>query len=676
MDVEVPMNSYLLLAVAGFVTFQPEAPDARWKELHENLVKAIREGDYEIAASSGRMALQAAERLDPAGPRKAETMIEMARVQWRQGDYTAADDELRETLKLLEKMAGKHLELEARAWNLHAEVLADLGRRDESASLATKAYKARLKKFGPEHLETVESVDTLAALGLAYEDTRGDNFRMRTHWSVPEMSLKVREKLLGKDHPDLAASHLAVARNRLRDADAERHLRQALKLLQKVNPRHGELPATWTLLGRHLRVRGELDDAEQVLQRALKLWRYHDDSGWPPRAARALLELALLRGQQHKTAEADKIYREALGLHFFWARDEVLCDYLAKTPFQRGFGNDATTLTSPEALLHEMMRRGGPAIEKALVKRSQDLGKQLKPANRNDEPLRNLEVLTALRRLQKRIDPVKIEVRGPARIEAIFPHMPDLDVALVNQDEKAPVGYQEGGDYRTGRLERWRLQVRDAKGNDVPVVDFLSSFGGGLTRDSILKPEQKWEATLQVRSYVHLLPGDYTLQVQYHDIDPIAGMDWIGGRVVCKSEEIRVHVQPRVIDLSAAERKTIADLIEKVTGKDELRLPDGIYGKNHHKWIAPESPQGKLLSLDWKAVPQMIDEVTEEATSPRRRAWLLMILFATTTCHDPRDEDGVLPDRARAGKIDHEAQFRFARRWEAFRDYIVVREGK
>jgi hypothetical protein len=41
MDVEVPMNTYLLLAVAGFVISQPNAPDARWKELHDNLVKAM-----------------------------------------------------------------------------------------------------------------------------------------------------------------------------------------------------------------------------------------------------------------------------------------------------------------------------------------------------------------------------------------------------------------------------------------------------------------------------------------------------------------------------------------------------------------------------------------------------------------------------------------------------------
>jgi tetratricopeptide (TPR) repeat protein len=678
------MNACLVLAVAGLASFQPEVPEARWKQLHEEMVTAIRKGHYDQAAFSGRTALQVAERLDREGPRKAETMIEVARVHWRQGGYGEADHELREVRKLLEKRAGKYPELEARAWNLHAEVLADVGQDEEAAALAAKAYKARMKKFGAEHLETVESVDTLAALGRAYDDLRGENFIGRSHWSVEEMSLKVREKLLGKEHPNLVASHIAVARNRLRDADAEKHLRLALKLLQKVNPRHPEIAETWTLLGRHLRLRAELHDADQVLKRALKPWRYHDDSGWPPRAARALLEVALLRGQQHKTAEADKLYQEALERHYFWSRDELLCDYLAKVPFhRRGFGSDEMTLTSPEALLHEMMRRGGLVIEKALVKRSQDLAKKLKPAKSDIEPHRNLEVLTALRRLQKLSDPVKIEVRGPARIEAIFPHIPDLDVALVNRDEKrVPVGYQAGGDYRTGRLERWRLQVRDAKGIDVPVVSYLSEFGGGLTGYAILKPDQKWEAALRVRSYVYLLPGDYTLEVQYHDLDSIAGLDWIGGRIVCKSDEIRLHVQPRVIDTSAAEQKTIADLIESLNGKDELRLLDGPYGKDHHKLIAPESPQGKLLSLGWKAVPKMIDEVTDEATSPRRRAWLLTILFTTTTCHNPHDEDGVLPDYrgpgfSRSGaKIDHEAQLRFARRWEAFRDYIVVRTGK
>ncbi|MBI1829908.1 MAG: hypothetical protein HYR84_00490 [Planctomycetes bacterium] len=645
------------------------------------MVTAIRDGDYDHASFQGRLALNFARRMEPADPPIAQTMIELARIKWKQGIYGAANDQLHEVRNRLEKTPGQHADLEARTWNLHAEVLAALGQNTDAGMLAGKAYKARLKKFGAEHLETVESIDTMTGLGQAYDEERGENFVSRSHWSVAEMSLKVREKLLGKAHPDTATSHVAIARNRPHDADAEKHLRLALKLWMKINPRHPELAETWTLLGRRLRLRGELDDADQTIRHALKLLRYHDDSGWPAKAGAALLELAHVRGQQHKIAEADKLYLQALEHHFYWLSDEELCGYFARIPFdRRSFGSDATTLTNGEAYLHEMVRRGTPAIDKALTKRAQELAKKLQASKRDDSPPRNLEVLTALRRLQKKADPIGIEVRGAGEIEAVFPNVPDLDVALVNQDERrAIVGYQAGGDYRTGRQERWRLDVRDAKGNSLPVIDYLSAFGGGLTGYSVLKPDQKWQTTLHVRSFIKLPPGDYTLRVQYHDIDSIAGLDWVGGRIVCQSNEIRLHIQPRVIDVSAEEKKTIDSLIEKIDGKQEVRVAEGPFGKEHHKLIAPDSPQGRLLSLGWKVVPPLIDEATHEATSPRRRAVLLSMLFTLTGYHDPRHESGVLPDYRGPGesasnaKIDHAKQFEFAKQWTAFRKHLVVR---
>jgi hypothetical protein len=311
-----------------------------------------------------------------------------------------------------------------------------------------------------------------------------------------------------------------------------------------------------------------------------------------------------------------------------------------------------------------------------------------------------------LRRLQKKSDPVAIEVKGPIEIEAIFPHLPDIAVALVNQDEKrTPIGFQEGGDYRSGRQERWRIEVRDAMKNHVPGVADLSRIGGGFTGYSLLKPNQKWHTTLHVRNFVQLVPGDYTLRVQYHDTDSIASMNWLGGRIVCQSEEIRLHVQPRVIDRTEKEKETIAELIEKVNGKEELRVLAASYSKGYHDFITPDSPEGRLLSLGWKAVPQMIDEVVNEVTPPRRRAWLLGLLFSITTYHDPRGADGVLPDHrsvsggwsvqggfddrtssgggsfgsmseVRNTKRDMTKQLEFAGRWEAFHKYLVVRSEK
>lgn len=318
----------------------------------------------------------------------------------------------------------------------------------------------------------------------------------------------------------------------------------------------------------------------------------------------------------------------------------------------------------------------------------------------------NLEVLTALRRLQKKRDPLGVQIKGPVRMEAVFPHVPDIAVSLLNQDERhTPILYKSGGDYRGGRQERWRFDVRDAKGNVVRVRDRLENEGGGMYGHSILKPRQKWQTVLKVSNFVELLPGDYTLRIQYHDDDEIAASSWLGGRIVCQSSEMHLHIQPRVIDLSASERKTIARLLEKLNDKGDVKVLAGTYGKGDHEFIAPDSPAGQLLALSWKAVPQMIEESLNDITAPQQRAWMLALLFSITTYHSPVSEAGVLPAYAYAGsgwsvwfgtdeamssggmswsppnrtdrsKIVLSKQLEFARRWEAFREYIVVRTKK
>ena len=135
-----------------------------------------------------------------------------------------------------------------------------------------------------------------------------------------------------------------------------------------------------------------------------------------------------------------------------------------------------------------------------------------------------------------------------------------------------------GGNYRGGRQERWRLEVRDAKGNQVPLQEW-SGDGGGLFGYAILKPDQKWHTTLKVSSFVDLVPGDYTLRVQYHDSDEIAGMNWLAGRIVSQSEEIRLHIQPRVIDVTAKEKEAIAQLLEKLNMKGDVKVLAGSYTK-------------------------------------------------------------------------------------------------
>lgn len=431
--------------------------------------------------------------------------------------------------------------------------------------------------------------------------------------------------------------------------------------------------------------------------------------GGPGLPEGTLLKLANARGEAGKIAEADKLLLAATRLHFSRLNDEELCNRFARIVAERRYGSRSDSAAGPASIeghLREMLRRGGPVAEKALQARvdRQTKAMQSGKPDRDGQPY-NLEVLTALRRLQGQPDPVRIEVNGERDLESIFPNLPKFGVALVNRDgRKLPVSYCNGGDYRSGRLERWRFAITSVKGKATPAVfGEPIRFGGGLFAYSVLEPGQKWNTVLDARNYVELVPGNYSIRIQYHDSDELADRAWLGGRIVCQSDEIRLHVQPRVIDIAKADRLAAAGWIAKLESAGTVKVLAGSYGKDSHEFLPPESPAGRLLALGWKAVPPLLDAVTDGATPPVRRAWILGLLHSITSYHSPLWADGVLPNyrsqsagwavwygndgamssgglgsggtSSGSGKIEPEKQLEFARRWESFRKHVVARDA-
>ena len=685
------MNCTLFLILAGIALEKPEI-DAKCKQSLDDSIENYRKGEYRSAESAIEMAAILSKEFDPSDPRRVRVLIESARVNGKLGRFQTSLRLLDDADAILRKSPALKAEFEARSQVVRAEMFWQLGRIKDARPQADKAYIEQVKIRGTEHIETVEALD---ALELANSNDG-------------RKSLEIREKLFGKGHPNCAAGHLLIARLRLHDEGAEQQIRLAMRLFQKTNPAHAELAVAWTQLGRHYRARNQLDRAAQTLEYALEKWHRLDEKH--PLAAEAMAVLADIRGQKGQVIEADKLYADALERHFSDLRDEDICRHFTEVLLSRDVyrpSDGEPRLNDVEAYLTEMIRRGGSIIEKALVESAKELTPTAEaPRAELGKRPHNLEVLTALRRLQKKRDPLDVEVKGPVRMEAVFPHVPDIAVSLLNQDERHhPIRFKMGGDYRGGRQERWRFDVRDAKGNVVLVRDRLDVEGGGLFDHAILKPGQRWHTVLEVSNFVELLPGDYTLRIQYHDDKEIAASTWLGGRIVCQSPELHLHIQPRVIDLAATEKKTIARLLEKLNDKGDVKILAGTYGKGDHEFIAPDSPAGQLLALGWKAVPQMIEESLNDITPTRQRAWMLGLLYSITTYHSPVSEDGVLPTFAHGGsgwsvwfgtdeamssggmswspsyrndrsKIVLSKQLEFARRWEAFREYIVVRTKK
>jgi tetratricopeptide (TPR) repeat protein len=130
-----------------------------------------------------------------------------------------------------------------------------------------------------------------------------------------EQALKIREKNLGPDHPDVATSlnNLALLYDdQGKYAEAEPLYQRARKIDEKaLGPEHPEVAIHLNNLAELYREQGKYAEAEPLYQRALKI----DEKALGPEhpnVAIRLNNLAMLYQNQGKYAEAEPLYQRAL----------------------------------------------------------------------------------------------------------------------------------------------------------------------------------------------------------------------------------------------------------------------------------------------------------------------------------------------------------------------------
>lgn len=343
--------------------------------------------------------------------------------------------------------------------------------------------------------------------------------------------------------------------------------------------------------------------------------------------------------------------------------------------------------------LREVFRRGGKEWEGYLAEKAKAGG---------ESP--QILFLTALRRLQGKPDPVDVVVEGDREVALTWPVEHTFKVALRLADgERGPVAFMEGGDYRRGRQERFRVEATDSSGKILPARRLRDGFIGGLLDYRDLKPGEAWKTELDLASYLSLpSPGTYRVRIQYHDRQYISDLDDVSRFIVCASREITIKAEPRTIRLSAEERKEISGWIRDLDPKEALKVLAGAYTEDCHDFIPPNSPAGKLLAAGWKSVPDLVEEASKEDLNPRKRAWLFSLLFTVTRLNDPREVDALGPyasrnrgwavvggfgepelrgfggfeEGAAGGRMDPEAQRKLAERWRATLQGVRVEEAR
>jgi hypothetical protein len=275
--------------------------------------------------------------------------------------------------------------------------------------------------------------------------------------------------------------------------------------------------------------------------------------------------------------------------------------------------------------------------------------------------------------------------------------LPSIGVSLVNLDiEKVDVPFQPGGDYRSGRQARWRIEATDSKGKVFTRTDWEGGLmGGGLSSTGRLKFKEEMRNGLSLSQFVPtLVPGSYTIRIFYSDSVCIADTTCLDGLILCQSDVTKLIVDPPKLHLTPETRRAIERELAKIDGTGHLKIIAGTYGQWAHDFVAPDSPQAKILQMGMDAIPVLIDALDNPKLDVHRRAEILSLLFSLTGENDPRDYPWVIggysamsgpwsvrgegfgafmsgsEDVAAIQPINEESQKDFSLKWKPWREYF------
>ena len=547
--------------------------------------------------------------------------------QLEEGRYVRAEVLAEEALRIL-RSAGKESSEEA-ATALHVLSAVDrrLGRHERAEKRCDAALELREKLLGAMHPSVADSLELAAAI----QDDQGmevQNRRVRR-------ALEIREATAASQGDPLPALVLLARRELVGGRGAARRASELVERALSIAKEHGEHAQVlaWGLNALDDRRLDEellrrIDEAETRILEALRRQVGPAD----PRCGNAMARLATVKAARGLYRQARDLFRASVALRVGGLSDEELCRVHDFDESNRDLflfkDRKRIQAAHRELCLVELCRRGGSAIEAYL---SGIAGEQL-------------ELLAALRRAQRRRDPIEIVVKGPADRDCEVSDLPVFEVALVNVDEeRRTVAFTKGGNYRTGRLERWRVEVVSRGGEPVPPLQSPGGMTGGGFSYGRLAPDESWETRLDMEKHVDIRdPGEYVVRLQYHDHVEIAELPFVDDLIVSSSKPIRLHVRPKEVEVTRAEMIEAAALLRKIDPRSPLKVLAAAYGSDAHDFIAPDSSQGKLLALGWKAVPALLDDLLGDGNDPYRRAWVLSLLFTITGKNDPREGSGAL----------------------------------
>ena len=215
--------------------------------------------------------------------------------------------------------------------------------------------------------------------------------------------------------------------------------------------------------------------------------------------------------------------------------------------------------------------------------------------------------------------------------------MPSFQVALTNIDpDRLAVHLQRGGDYRSGRLSRWRFEVIDSAGREMPDSRNFRLRRGRTFHLEPLAFGQTWTQDLPMSDYEYPLPpGKYSVRILFHNRAHIAYMNKVDDLMVSSSAAITLTVRPITVQDDPTVATRVMNLMAQIQPEQPLKIVAGTYDEWAYDFVPRDSPRGQLLTIGLPAVLPLIDALEDPELSTQRRALILTLLFSLTGLNTP-----------------------------------------
>jgi non-specific serine/threonine protein kinase/serine/threonine-protein kinase len=247
-------------------------------------------------------------------------------------------------------------ELQAQMMRVMGNVYNELGLYSRAQSLLQQSLEIQQHVLGPDHPETLETMNTLAAV-LAHEG------RYTEAEKLNRQTLDIRRRVLGPDHPDTLGSmhNLAI------DLQFEGHFAEAEKLDQKsletyrriLGPEHPYTLTSMSGLALDLSNEGRYAEAERLFREALEIQRRIRGTENPD-TLESMNELAIDLLHEGHYAEAERLNRQTLDIR------------------RRVLGPDhPDTLCSMDNLAHDLQGEGHYAEAEKLDRESLEISRRV-----------------------------------------------------------------------------------------------------------------------------------------------------------------------------------------------------------------------------------------------------------------------------------------------------------